>query len=173
MQRIFQAVAWLLAGTIVVLSLSPPSVQPTTGAAHGLEHFLIFLATGIAFGFGYSRRAGLLMVALDVRGCDRGRAKLDSRSPREDERFLGRCGGIVSWSWTIVRVFEIKSGGNPKVSNPTEGFPAREGVCLQKERGREGDRSQALDRAQAPLPRLRDPARAGRPYPIAFTGGID
>jgi hypothetical protein len=73
MQRIFQAVAWLLAGTIVVLSLSPPSVQPTTGAAHGLEHFLIFLATGIAFGFGYSRRAGLLMVALDVRGCDRGR----------------------------------------------------------------------------------------------------
>jgi hypothetical protein len=27
MQRIFQAGAWLLAGTIVVLSLSPPSVR--------------------------------------------------------------------------------------------------------------------------------------------------
>jgi VanZ family protein len=64
MQRISQAVAWLLAGAIVVLSLSPPSVRPTTGAAHGLEHFLIFLATGLAFGFGYARRAGLLMFAL-------------------------------------------------------------------------------------------------------------
>jgi len=51
-QEIFQTVAWLLAGTIVVLSL-----RPTTGAAHDLEHFLIFLATGMAFGFGYSRRA--------------------------------------------------------------------------------------------------------------------
>src|SRR6266516_3918505 len=48
----------------VVLSLSTPSVRPTTGAAHGLEHFLIFLATGMAFGFGYSRRAGLLTIAL-------------------------------------------------------------------------------------------------------------
>jgi VanZ family protein len=64
MQRIFQAAAWLLAGTIVVLSLIPPSVRPIIGAAHGLEHFSIFLATGMAFGFGYSRRAGLLTIAL-------------------------------------------------------------------------------------------------------------
>jgi VanZ family protein len=64
MQRIFQAAAWLLAGAIVVLSLSPASVRPVTGAAHALEHFLIFLATGMAFGFGYSHRAGLLMIVL-------------------------------------------------------------------------------------------------------------
>jgi hypothetical protein len=51
MQRIFQAAAWLLAATIVVLSLGPPSVRPVTGAAHDLEHLLIFLATGVAFGF--------------------------------------------------------------------------------------------------------------------------
>jgi VanZ family protein len=56
MQRIFQAAAWLLAGIIVVLSLSPASVRPTTGAQHDLEHLLIFLATGMAFGFGYPDR---------------------------------------------------------------------------------------------------------------------
>ena len=56
MQRIFQAAAWLLAGIIVVLSLSPASVRPTTGAPHDLEHLLIFLATGMAFGFGYPDR---------------------------------------------------------------------------------------------------------------------
>jgi VanZ family protein len=35
-----------------------------TGAAHGLEHFLTFLATGLVFGVGYARRAGLLTFAL-------------------------------------------------------------------------------------------------------------
>jgi hypothetical protein len=64
MQRIFQAAAWLLAGTIVVLSLGPPSVRPVTGAAHDLEHLLIFLATGMAFGLGYPRRVWLLTIAL-------------------------------------------------------------------------------------------------------------
>ena len=54
----------LLAVAIVVLSLSPPSARPTTGAAHGLEHLLIFVATGMAFGFGYPHRFGLLIIAL-------------------------------------------------------------------------------------------------------------
>ena len=49
---------------IIVLSLSPPSIRPTTGAAHGLEILLIFLATGMAVGFGYLRRARLLILAL-------------------------------------------------------------------------------------------------------------
>ena len=56
MQRIFQVTAWLLALTIVILSLSPPSIRPTTGAPHNVEHLLIFLTTGVAFGLGYSRR---------------------------------------------------------------------------------------------------------------------
>ena len=64
MQKIFQAAAWLLAATIVVLSLGPPSVRPVTGATHDLEHLLIFLATGMAFGFGYPRRVWLLTIAL-------------------------------------------------------------------------------------------------------------
>jgi hypothetical protein len=55
-QRSFQAAAWLFAGAILVLSLSPPSFRPTTGAANGLEHFMIFLGTGMAFAFGYPRQ---------------------------------------------------------------------------------------------------------------------
>jgi lipoprotein signal peptidase len=63
MRRVFQAVAWLLAFAIVVLSLGPPSVRPSTGAAHDLEHFLMFLATGVAFGFGYPHRLWFLTIA--------------------------------------------------------------------------------------------------------------
>jgi VanZ family protein len=64
MQRIFQAAALLLAGIIVALSLNPASVRPTTGTPHDLEHLLIFLATGMAFGLGYPHRFGLLTIAL-------------------------------------------------------------------------------------------------------------
>jgi VanZ family protein len=65
MQRIFQAVAWLLAATIVVLSLGPPHPFGQ-GATHDLEHLLIFLATGMAFGLGYPRRVWLLTIALPI-----------------------------------------------------------------------------------------------------------
>ena len=64
MQKIFQLVAWLLALAIIVLSLGPPSIRPVTGAGHNVEHLLIFLATGAAFGLGYPRRFGLLAFAL-------------------------------------------------------------------------------------------------------------
>jgi VanZ family protein len=65
-QSLFQVTAWLLALAIVVLSLGPPSTRPVTGAGHNLEHLLIFLATGVAFGLGYPRRFWLLAMALPI-----------------------------------------------------------------------------------------------------------
>ena len=56
--------AWLLAFAIIVLSLGPASSRPVTGAGHNFEHLLIFLATGVAFGFGYLHRFWLLPIAL-------------------------------------------------------------------------------------------------------------
>jgi VanZ family protein len=64
MQKIFRLTAWLLVLAIIVLSLGPPSSRPVTGAGHGLEHLLIFLATGLAFGLGYLRRFWSLSMAL-------------------------------------------------------------------------------------------------------------
>jgi VanZ family protein len=64
MRWIFQATAWLLVLIIVVLSLSPPSLRPQTGAGHNFEHVTIFLITGAAFGFGYPGRGRFLTIAL-------------------------------------------------------------------------------------------------------------
>src|SRR5262249_48311126 len=64
MQKLFQVIAWLLALAIIVLSLGPSSIRPVTGAGHGLEHLLMFLATGVAFALGYPRRCWLLAIAL-------------------------------------------------------------------------------------------------------------
>ena len=63
-QRFFQVIAWLLALTIILLSLGPPSTRPVTGTGHSFEHLAIFLATGAAFGFGYSSRGMVLPLAL-------------------------------------------------------------------------------------------------------------
>lgn len=48
--------AWGLATAIVVLSLVPAELRPETGAPHFLEHFMIYAATGFAFGLAYGRR---------------------------------------------------------------------------------------------------------------------
>lgn len=39
---------------IVVLSVVPATLRPETSLPHGLEHFAIFWATGVAFAAGYS-----------------------------------------------------------------------------------------------------------------------
>lgn len=52
--------AWSLAAAIVILSLVPPQLRPETDLPHELEHFLIFAATGAAFGLAYVVRSMLL-----------------------------------------------------------------------------------------------------------------
>ena len=58
--------AWLLIVAIAVLSLVPPRLRPETGAPHNLEHFAIFAAAGLAFGFSYSRRPVWVAIALVI-----------------------------------------------------------------------------------------------------------
>ncbi len=64
--NIFRIVAWCLTAAIVVLSLVPPDLRPETGAPHALEHFVIYAATGTAFGLGYGRKGVLLAVSLVI-----------------------------------------------------------------------------------------------------------
>jgi VanZ family protein len=58
--------AWLLAVAIIILSLVPPSLRPESDLPHDVEHFAIFIAAGLAFGIGYSRKPGLVSVWLVI-----------------------------------------------------------------------------------------------------------
>jgi VanZ family protein len=58
------SVALGLAIAIVVLSVVPPALRPETGLPHGLEHFVIYWATGVAFVLGYELKLGLLATLL-------------------------------------------------------------------------------------------------------------
>ena len=64
MAKLCKALAWLLVVAIMVLSVVPSTSRPITPAAHDLEHFLIYLATGLAFGIGYPRGAWRLAIGL-------------------------------------------------------------------------------------------------------------
>lgn len=57
-------VAWSLAAAIVILSVLPPRLRPETAAPHALEHFSIYLVTGVAFGLGYDRKRSALVLFL-------------------------------------------------------------------------------------------------------------
>ena len=56
--------AWLLALSILVLSVVPAEWRPLTGIPHDIEHFGIFVTTGFAFGLGYARRYAALAVVM-------------------------------------------------------------------------------------------------------------
>jgi len=64
--KAFRITSWLLALAIVILSLVPASLRPETDLPHALEHFAIFVATGIAFGIGYGRRSRLVALWLVI-----------------------------------------------------------------------------------------------------------
>jgi VanZ family protein len=68
--KTIRIIAWLLAAAIVVLSLVPPGLRPTTPAPHDLEHLAIFAALGFAFGLSYGPQyavaIGLLVFAVVV-----------------------------------------------------------------------------------------------------------
>jgi VanZ family protein len=58
--------AWTLTVAIVTLSLVPPWLRPETDVPHNFEHFAIFFASGAAFGAGYARRPGLVILSLAI-----------------------------------------------------------------------------------------------------------
>jgi VanZ family protein len=62
MKAVFRVAAWLLLLLIVVLSVVSPAQRPMTPAPHDIEHVIIFLVTGLAFGLGYATRLQVQIV---------------------------------------------------------------------------------------------------------------
>jgi VanZ family protein len=58
--------AWLLVAAITALSILPAEFRPVTPAPSFLEHFTVFLLTGMAFCFGYRDRKVVVSVFLPL-----------------------------------------------------------------------------------------------------------
>jgi VanZ family protein len=61
---ITRILAWLLVAAITAFSIMPAEFRPVTPAPSFLEHFTIFLLTGMAFRFGYRDRKVVVSVFL-------------------------------------------------------------------------------------------------------------
>jgi hypothetical protein len=58
-----RAVAWALLISIVVMTVVPPTLRVVNGAPHNVEHAMIFLIPGAAFGLGYELRLSVMCAA--------------------------------------------------------------------------------------------------------------
>ena len=58
--------AWGAFSAIVVLTVAPPNLRPTTDAPHDIEHAAAFLITGLLFGLAYPGRERILSVGAMV-----------------------------------------------------------------------------------------------------------
>ena len=100
--------AWALATTIVVLSVVPADDRPESGLPHGLEHFAIYWATGIAFACGYNLTPTLLAIALVIfsGGVEIAQLFVPGRHARVSDFIIDASSCIIGvlMVWIIVRV---------------------------------------------------------------------
>ena len=61
-----RTLAWLLVAVITALSIMPAEFRPVSPAPSFLEHFTVFLLTGMAFCFGYQDRKVVVSVFLPL-----------------------------------------------------------------------------------------------------------
>jgi hypothetical protein len=65
-RKLSRVAAWAAASAIIMLTVVPPSLRPTTDAPHDVEHAVAFLILGILFGLAYARRERVLSAGLVV-----------------------------------------------------------------------------------------------------------
>jgi VanZ family protein len=65
-RKFYLVAAWAALLAIVVLTMVPPNLRPTTDAPHDVEHAAAFLITGLLFGLAYPGRERFLTIGAVV-----------------------------------------------------------------------------------------------------------
>jgi hypothetical protein len=102
-----RATAWFALAAIIVLSLVPPGVRPSTFMPHKIEHAGIFLLDGVAFGIAYCGYQWLasVMAVLFCAGIEVAQLVVPGRHARLSDFFVDAiaiCVGIFGGS-TLIR----------------------------------------------------------------------
>jgi VanZ family protein len=61
-RKLYLVAAWAALSAIVVLTVVPPNLRPTTDAPHDVEHAAAFLITGVLFGLACPGREWILSI---------------------------------------------------------------------------------------------------------------
>jgi VanZ family protein len=64
--RLFQTAAWIVVAAIILLSVVPPSLRPSTPFPKKLEHLVIFAIAGLALSLGYRVSALYQIIGITI-----------------------------------------------------------------------------------------------------------
>jgi hypothetical protein len=106
-RTVARATAWFALAAIIVLSLVPPGIRPSTYVPHKIEHAGIFLLDGVAFGIAYCGYQWLasVMAVLFCAGIEVAQLAVPGRHARLSDFFVDAiaiCVGIFGGS-TLIR----------------------------------------------------------------------
>jgi VanZ family protein len=65
-RKLYLVAAWAALSAIVLLTVVPPALRPTTDAPHDIEHGAAFLITGLLFGLAYPGRVRILSIGAGI-----------------------------------------------------------------------------------------------------------
>ena len=106
---------WTLAIATAVLSIVPPYLRPETDVPHDIEHFLIYVATGLAFGIGYERKRipVALLLLIFTAAAEIAQLFVPGRHARVSDFIvdaIAMCAGLIVASLTdrILSRFDLK-----------------------------------------------------------------
>ena len=120
---ISRPVVWFLAAAIGALSLCPDWLRPVTRVPHEFEHFVIYLAAGIAFGYAYPYRIFYQTSTLVIfaAGLELAQLLVPGRHARLSDFFLNTFGGFIGIALALMirRVSKSRScfDGKPQLHN--------------------------------------------------------
>jgi VanZ family protein len=121
LQNVVRVAAWLLLAAIVVLSLVPPGMRPTTRVPHHIEHAGIFLLDGAAFAVAYLGAERLLSIGAVAfcAGIELAQLMVPGRHARVRDFVvdaLAACIGILAGTLVMRMTARRVGKGRPGVS---------------------------------------------------------
>jgi len=112
MLKITRITAWLLIAAIVVLSLVPSGLRPASDLPHGLEHFAIFAATGLAFGFGYRPRYSAAIALIIFAGATEvAQLVVPGRHARVSDFIVDALAVCIGWATSSALMRMLEASG--------------------------------------------------------------
>ena len=103
--RLLQSAFYLLIGSIVFLTVSPPALRPVTPVPHQLEHFITFFVAGLMFGLAFPRMLAVratLAIILFATPLEAIQLLIPGRHARASDLLVNMIGALLGWTASLV-----------------------------------------------------------------------
>jgi VanZ family protein len=103
--KLLQSAFYVLIGSIVFLTVSPPVLRPETPVPHQLEHFITFFIAGLMFGLAFPRMLAVratLAIILFVGPLEAVQLWIPGRHARMSDLLVNIVGALLGWTASLL-----------------------------------------------------------------------